>query len=1367
VASTVNLKAKGLSKSPNQLDVQEGSLIIAKNCIIRRDGVIESRRGYKIYGNSFGSNSDRAKQLAVYKQKIIRHYGSTLQVDNGSGTFSSFSGSYSETQTGLRIKSIEANGNFYFTTSEGIKKISAASSSDLTSSTSITNAGGVKALDLTGEVSTTLGDQSSFFTADSVVAYRLVWGTKDASGNLILGTPSAKVDVTNSLLETTLQDFNKTLDVLDKVGQASASCLISDKNYVGTLVLPISATATELYTNLQTLVTKIDTDIYLANDSGGGTPPMDISGVSISGTTATVTMLSGAPNSYLATGSKVYLTGFTSAGTIGDLNGLHTVLTAGATTFTFTTTATGAITHTAGQIYSGTFRSITAPSAPSVTPTHDQLASLQDQLESIIAGLNDLTAFTAIIPTASAAYITASDFDVTTASQVTLTVTIPNDITSSYFYQLYRTAVNPATGTDILANKAPGDEMALVIEDFPTAAELSAKSLTIIDNTPDEFRGANLYTNEISGEGILAANDLPPFAKDINRYKNVTFYANTRTRHRKSLSLLGVTNMLSDYSGGNTPYLTITNGTTTNTYSFVTGRQEVTTVQTVADVADSLNGKYFTLNTPSKSFYVWYKTSGGANSDPAPAGKTGIKVLVDTGETANNVAAKTNTTLASYIDDFSTGISTNTVTVTNLEYGYATDAAANTSGFTVTVTTQGRGENATNKEVLLSDAVSAAQAVDETARSLVRVINKQSSEIINAFYLSGSNDVPGKILFEARTLNATPYYILGNNANTGDSFNPSFAPSSVAITNISVANPTVVTATGHGLTTGNQIVLSGSNSTPSIDGVYTVTVTGANTFTVPVNVTVLGSKGGWELTSDAEISENEEKPNRIYYSKLNQPESVPLLNYFDVSAQDAQILRIFPLRDSLFVFKVDGLYRVSGEIAPFTQALFDGTCTLLAPDSLSTTNNLLYGWATEGIQSISEAGVSTISRDIDVDLLKLASSQYTNFTTATWGLGYDSDNSYTVYTIQETDDTSASIGYRYSTLTDSWTTVDKEYTCGVNNPVDDKLYLGAGDTNFIEQERKTFSRYDYADREFSSTIAANSITGSVIKLAAVSDYSVGDVVVQEQKITTYIYNNLLLKLDMDPLLSDVDYSSTLISSMGDNISTKLDSLITKIANDTGRLAQPGATLAATYTALSPVGSSFTQQQTAYNALMTLLNADTGVGFSNYVSQTLTHNFESIITAIDTITKKITVNLELDYIVGPITIYKAISVDVTYAPNHMGDPLGLKHIREATIMFENRAFTNATLSFATDLLPSFDPTPFNMSGNGIFGHGENYGDGFFGGLSNSAPFRTTLPRDKQRCRYILVKFEHKIAREQWAIFGVTLTGRVGLSSRAYR
>jgi len=61
----------------------------------------------------------------------------------------------------------------------------------------------------------------------------------------------------------------------------------------------------------------------------------------------------------------------------------------------------------------------------------------------------------------------------------------------------------------------------------------------------------------------------------------------------------------------------------------------------------------------------------------------------------------------------------------------------------------------------------------------------------------------------------------------------------------SVANPTVITtATPHGLTTGLTTTIAGHvGSTPDINGAHVVTVLTADTFTIPVNVTVGGTGG--------------------------------------------------------------------------------------------------------------------------------------------------------------------------------------------------------------------------------------------------------------------------------------------------------------------------------------------------------------------------------------------------------------------------------------------------------------------------------------------------------------------------------------------
>lgn len=1498
MSSTIVITAAGLVTSSNQLEVPAGSMSEASNCIIKRQGVVESRRGLKLYGDAFPGAADRAKQLMSYKGILLRHYydntSSTnkLQFDSdGEGTFSTFSGTYNEAQTGLRIKSLESNGNLYFTTDAGIKKISAELAADLsTAANYITPAGGIKATDVTTKINLEAGNVTGVLPQDSTVAYRIVWGSNDANDNLILGTPSQRSEIYNPLLNMLLLDYSDLLQSLDLIAPSS---LINLGTYVNTFKLLSSASASTLYTGLQNLCTQIDNDILYADNVAvapiqiysaaiatsvctvtfaykftvtaanatindtytnngftytvlatiAGATTLYCTGTGVPAASGTLTKTAGAgdatitfsafagqlPSNYWVVGDKLRLAGFAPGTPVDSLNGSKTITTITASTITFSTTSSGVVTLTTPTINSYNYENLSPGYAlPATPPTDDDLVNLQGTIDSIFTRLQAEP--NATITTAySTAYI--ATLAITTTANVLVTFSVPADVTLNNFYQIYRSATLEATGSTSISSLTPGDEMKLVYEAYITSTELAAKTITIEDTTPDSFAGAYLYSNQVSGEGSLQTNDIPPFALDIAKFKNVTFYGNTRTRQRLSFSLLGVTNMVAAYSPSAPPKVTITDGVTTNTYSFILGIKQITTVLCIADVANSLNGDYFNINSAEDGalYYVWYKTSGGAVSDPAPVGRTGIRVNVVTNSTAATVGQLTRDALAGKLFDFTTSLATATVTVTNVNVGYTTAPSAQTSGFTVTVTTTGKGEDATLKQVLLSSETSPSIAVDATARSFIRVVNKNATEDVYLYYLSSNTGVPGQFFGESRSINSNVFYLLANNTTTGQSFTPDISPV-LSITTISIAAQAVITTSGaHGLTNGMSVVITNTNSTPVVDGLRAITYISPTTFSVPVTTTVGGNQGAAKVSTAAVFSANDTLPNRILYSKLNQPDAVPIVNTIDVGAKDKEILRIFALRDSLFVYKQDGLFRISGEVAPFSLALFDASTILIAPDSLSLSNNLVYGWTTQGVCTTSESGVQTITRPIDVDILNLASNNYPNFGTITWGVGYESDNSYTVFTNTSPSDTEAEIGYRFGNLTNTWTTIDKTATCGIINSTDDKLYIGAGDTNYIEQERKTFSRLDYADRELDATISSGTVNGAVITLSSISLFDVGDNFVQQQLLSIYTYNALLLKLDLDSNLQN-NYYSLLIAVAGDDMSAKLITLAAKLDADPGTtssyativqsitaaitaisIANPtvitsaghglvtGRVVTLTGTNSSPtingtytityinantfsvpvevnisagtagtfitVNSSFQDIVACYNGVIAALNADPGVSFKNYLPSSGTTELEATILSINTLSKQLTLNYALDFMVGPAIIFKAIDCEFTYSPNTMGDPLSLKHFSESTVMFENRAFTNAIFSVASDLHPSFVPTSFNGDGNGIFGVNQ-FGAGFFGGGSNGAPFRTLIPRDCQRGRYLLIRFNHSVAREKITIFGITLTG-ASTSTRAYR
>jgi hypothetical protein len=1140
---SANLGPKGLQTFANELQYPEQALQEAENVVIDKDGVAQPRRGFAQYGAAFGTGGSRAKQLSTYKDRLILHQGSTLEFDNGSGTFVPFTGSYTEPELGVRMKSKEANGNYFFTTTAGIKKIAAASASDLVVG-SITKAGGIKALDLSAQISYR---QAGFFSFESKVVYRIVWGYKDNNNNLILGTPSARSEAVNR-----------------------------------------------------------------------------------------------------------------------------------------STTATGV---------------------------------------------------------------------------VKLDFTIPTDVALDiHFYQIYRSAVVGVAGFSSVDDIAVDDELQLVIEDFPSSAELTAGKVSLFDTTPDDFRknGTPLYTNVNTGSGILQANELPPLAKDIELFKGSMFYANTKTVHRKQINLLSVSGFTSD-----TSEFVISNGTTTVHYKFV-GIKEVFTVDTAGFggvIPGGLYGKYWTCSSANneKTYYIWY-SDGVTTPDPAPnVDYIGIEIDISTAITQANVASITKSTLDAnpvFVYDFNSTIGTTLLTFTATNAGKEVDVAdgAVSTGFTFATLTQGDGEDTTTnpKQIKLSALLTPGQQIDDTARSLSRIINKDTTSPVIANYISNASDIPGQISFESKVLNDTQIYFGVNDTNITSKFNPSLPL--VRTASLSTGVGTVnVSLTAHGFTNGTKVVLYSSTSIPALAGVYTVAGATANAFNISATVTASGTT---EILPTTEHSDNEVSPNRVYYSKYQQPEAVPLLNYIDVGPKDEAIDRIVALRDSLFVFKGKGIYRLYGGQAPdFSVTLFDNSAAIIAPDSASILNNKVYALTTQGVITVSETGVNIISRSIEDKLNKL--NGFSNVRTASFSIASETDRAYFLWTIKSITDTLAPTCYRFNVFTGAWTEWPIAKACAIRNPGDDKIYLGPVDINQLEQERKTFQRQDYTDRQYSLSIGESAVSGNTLILSSTSLVTVGDALIQYQYVTPSDFNRLLNKLDADPGLDDGNYFALLEMLPGDILLNKMNALKLKLdADDTGE----------TYPA--SVSNDYAILQTDYNVIIGKLNGFASNAFyKTYPLSVGITEVEGLIATKTFVGSTVTLTFVKPFLFGPVTLYKAIKTKITWVPQHFGDPNSLKQISEGTFIFRFNNFSSGTISYNSDLEQNFEKIPFNSFGPGMFG-GFNFGGVPFGGQGNKGPFRTYVPRTKQKCRFLQCRFEHSNALEFYELFGITFNPRI-ISTRSYR
>jgi hypothetical protein len=157
-------------------------------------------------------------------------------------------------------------------------------------------------------------------------------------------------------------------------------------------------------------------------------------------------------------------------------------------------------------------------------------------------------------------------------------------------------------------------------------------------------------------------------------------------------------------------------------------------------------------------------------------------------------------------------------------------------------------------------------------------------------------------------------------------------------------------------------------------------------------------------------------------------------------------------------------------------------------------NNQVFAYTNQGVVSIAETGPGIISRPIENILQPLSSYLHPNFPMVTFGTAYETDRKYLLSTISNTGGFSnATIQYVYDTITESWTTY--VYPIAVwdilESPVDHRLYVASANSTypFMFQERKSFTRIDFADIEIPVTITG--FNGRTVTLTDTSKVTVG------------------------------------------------------------------------------------------------------------------------------------------------------------------------------------------------------------------------------------------------------------------------------------
>lgn len=239
----------------------------------------------------------------------------------------------------------------------------------------------------------------------------------------------------------------------------------------------------------------------------------------------------------------------------------------------------------------------------------------------------------------------------------------------------------------------------------------------------------------------------------------------------------------------------------------------------------------------------------------------------------------------------------------------------------------------------------------------------------------------------------------------------------------------------------------------------------------------LGTMWNPPLSATPIASDNESKPNRVYISKFNQVDAVPILQYLDAGASNSAIKRILSLRDSTFILKDNGeIWRLTGtDINSFQLLLFDNTTKIIGARTAVVFNNQVFCFTEQGVVSISDSGVAVKSWDIE-DKLKTFFAD-SDFATRAFAVSYESDRKYILYTGSGNNQENMLV---YNSFTNSWTTWDTMAESAFINPTDDKMYLGKQD-GYVYKERKNFDKFDFADDDYDVTISTYSGTSVYIR----------------------------------------------------------------------------------------------------------------------------------------------------------------------------------------------------------------------------------------------------------------------------------------------
>lgn len=303
---------------------------------------------------------------------------------------------------------------------------------------------------------------------------------------------------------------------------------------------------------------------------------------------------------------------------------------------------------------------------------------------------------------------------------VTLGIYIPDGITTNHYLEVYRSSV--VTPLAVI----PPEDYQLCYMIKPTAGQIAARYLEFEDILPEGFKGVTLYTNTTK-EGLAQANSNPPLCKTFDKYRGFLFFGDVTGLSRLYTALISI-----DFFTAGVSTLTIDDGTNTMTFGCYDEVVPMVVIAT-ANVGGEVEIQTGAAHGLASGDYVHiYEVTGTVEAN-------GIWEIFVTG-------ADTFTLVGSvYVNAWIAG----GIVVQYEDYG------------------------ATPRFILYTGGT-VAQNIDNTARSIVRVINMAIGNTWwYAYYNSSVSDPPGKIMITGREIDNVQFYLtVDDTLTTGANFSP-------------------------------------------------------------------------------------------------------------------------------------------------------------------------------------------------------------------------------------------------------------------------------------------------------------------------------------------------------------------------------------------------------------------------------------------------------------------------------------------------------------------------------------------------------------------------------------------------------------------